>query len=393
MSLADRADAWLSAHFDDLVDWRRHIHRYPELGRQEYATTQFVAERLADAGLNPKVLPAGTGLTCDFGPEHAPRIALRADMDALPMAERTGAPYASTMPNVAHACGHDAHTAILLGTALALASVPELPVGVRLIFQAAEELMPGGAIDAIAAGALTGVSRIFAMHCDPRLEVGKVAVRQGPITSAADQLEITLYSPGGHTSRPHLTADLVYGLGTLITGLPGVLSRRIDPRNSTVLVWGAVNAGVAPNAIPQTGVLAGTVRTASRQTWVGLEEIIRRSVDGLLSPLGIEHTLQYRRGVPPVVNEEVSTRILTHAIEAIGPDVAADTRQSGGGEDFSWYLEEIPGAMARLGVWSGEGVQLDLHQPTFDLDERALAVGLRVMVNLIEQSAHATHQS
>ena len=393
MSLAAAADAWLAAHFDDLVDWRRHIHRYPELGRQEYATTQFVAERLADAGLNPKVLPAGTGLTCDFGPEHAPRIALRADMDALPMAERTGAPYASTMPNVAHACGHDAHTAILLGTALALASVPELPVGVRLIFQAAEELMPGGAIDAIAAGALTGVSRIFAMHCDPRLEVGKVAVRQGPITSAADQLEITLYSPGGHTSRPHLTADLVYGLGTLITGLPGVLSRRIDPRNSTVLVWGAVNAGVAPNAIPQTGVLAGTVRTASRQTWVGLEEIIRRSVDGLLSPLGIEHTLQYRRGVPPVVNEEVSTRILTHAIEAIGPDVAADTRQSGGGEDFSWYLEEIPGAMARLGVWSGEGVQLDLHQPTFDLDERALAGGLRVMVNLIEQSAHATHQS
>jgi amidohydrolase len=393
MSLAEAADAWLAAHFDDLVDWRRHIHRYPELGRQEYATTQFVAERLADAGLNPKVLAAGTGLTCDFGPEHAPRIALRADMDALPMAERTGAPYASTMPNVAHACGHDAHTAILLGTALALASVPELPVGVRLIFQAAEELMPGGAIDAIAAGALTGVSRIFAMHCDPRLEVGKVAVRQGPITSAADQLEITLYSPGGHTSRPHLTADLVYGLGTLITGLPGVLSRRIDPRNSTVLVWGAVNAGVAPNAIPQIGVLAGTVRTASRQTWVGLEEIIRRSVDGLLSPLEIEHTLQYRRGVPPVVNEEVSTRILTHAIEAIGPDVAADTRQSGGGEDFSWYLEEIPGAMARLGVWSGEGAQLDLHQPTFDLDERALAVGLRVMVNIIEQSADATHQS
>ena len=393
MSLAAHADAWLAEHFDDLVEWRRHIHRYPELGRQEYATTQFVAERLADAGLNPKVLAAGTGLTCDFGPDDQPRIALRADMDALPMAERTGAPYASTMPNVAHACGHDAHTAILLGTALTLASVPELPVGVRLIFQAAEELMPGGAIDAIAAGALTGVSRIFAMHCDPRLEVGKVAVRQGPITSAADQLEITLYSPGGHTSRPHLTADLVYGLGTLITGLPGVLSRRIDPRNSTVLVWGAVNAGVAPNAIPQTGVLAGTVRTASRQTWVGLEEIIRRSVDGLLSPLGIEHTLQYRRGVPPVVNEEVSTRILTHAIEAVGPDALADTRQSGGGEDFSWYLEEIPGAMARLGVWSGQGQQLDLHQPTFDLDERALGVGLRVMVNIIEQSADATLQS
>ena len=387
MSLVDTAESWLATHYDDLIAWRRHIHRYPELGRQEYATTQFVAERLADAGLNPKVLPGGTGLVCDFGPAHEPRIALRADMDALPMAERTGAPYTSTMPNVAHACGHDAHTAILLGTAVALASVAELPVGVRLVFQAAEELMPGGAIDAIAAGALAGVTRIFALHCDPRLEVGRVAVRQGPITSAADQIEITLYSPGGHTSRPHLTADLVYGLGTLITGLPGVLSRRIDPRNSTVLVWGAVNAGVAPNAIPQTGVLAGTVRTASRHTWVDLEELIRQAVVGLLSPLAIEHTLQYRRGVPPVVNEEVSTRILTHAIEAVGPDALADTRQSGGGEDFSWYLEEIPGAMARWGVWSGEGPQLDLHQPTFDLDERALAIGLRVMVNIVEQAA------
>jgi amidohydrolase len=211
-------------------------------------------------------------------------------------------------------------------------------------------------------------------------------VRLGPITSAADQIEITLYSPGGHTSRPHLTADLVYGMGTLITGLPGVLSRRIDPRASTVLVWGAVNAGVAPNAIPQSGVLAGTVRTASRQTWIDLEGIIREAVTGLLSPLAIEHTMQYRRGVPPVVNEDVATRILTHAIEAVGPDVLADTRQSGGGEDFSWYLEEIPGAMARLGVWSGEGPQLDLHQPTFDLDERALGIGVRVMVNIIEQS-------
>ena len=387
MTLVDAAESWLAAHYEDMIAWRRHIHRHPELGRQEYATTQFVAERLADAGLNPKVLPGGTGLTCDFGPEHQPRIALRADMDALPMAELTGAPYASTVPNIAHACGHDAHTAILLGTALTLASVPELPVGVRLIFQAAEELMPGGAIDAIAAGAIIGVSRIFALHCDPRLEVGKVAIRRGPITSAADRIEIALYSPGGHTSRPHLTADLVYGLGTLITGLPGVLSRRIDPRNSTVLVWGAVNAGVAANAIPQTGVLSGTVRTASRQTWVGLEEVVRETVDALLSPLAIEHTLQYRRGVPPVVNEDVSTQILTQAIEAIGPDALADTRQSGGGEDFSWYLEEIPGAMARLGVWPGEGPQLDLHQPTFDLDERALATGLRVMVNVIEQSA------
>ena len=387
MKLSDLSAAWLNAHHDDLVEWRRHIHRYPELGRQEFATTQFVAERLAEAGLNPKVLPGGTGLTCDLGPDGEPRVALRADMDALPMAERTGAPYTSTMPNAAHACGHDGHTSILLGTALALAGAPELPVGIRLVFQPAEELMPGGAIDTIAAGAMSGVSRIFALHCDPRLAVGKVAVKPGPITSAADMIHISLSSPGGHTSRPHLTGDLVYALGTLITGVPGVLSRRTDPRNSTVMVWGAVNAGLAANAIPQAGTLDGTVRTASREAWLGMEEIVREAVTALLAPLHVEHTLQYNRGVPPVVNEEVSTRILTHAIEALGPDALADTKQSGGGEDFSWYLEEVPGAMARLGVWSGHGPQLDLHQPNFDLDERALGIGVRLMVNIVEQFA------
>ena len=386
MPLADIAESWLAGHYDDLVAWRRHIHRHPELGRQEFATTQFVADRLVEAGLNPKVLPQGTGLTCDFGPDYAPRIALRADMDALPMTERTGAPYASTVPGVAHACGHDAHTAMVLGAATALASAPELPLGVRLIFQPAEELMPGGALDAIAAGALAGVSRIFALHCDPRLAVGRVAITPGPITSAADSVEITLHSPGGHTSRPHLTSDLVYGMGTVITGLPGVLSRRIDPRHGTVMVWGAANAGVAANAIPQIGTLAGTVRTASREAWLEMETLVQDTISGLLAPLGIEHSLQYRRGVPPVVNEERSTQIMTHAIEAVGPEALADTRQSGGGEDFSWYLEQVPGAMARLGVWDGRGEQLDLHQPNFDLDERALAIGVRVLVNIIEQS-------
>ena len=380
-------EAWLAAHADDLVAWRRHLHRHPELSRQEFATTQFIAERLAGAGLNPKVLPNGTGLTCDFGPEDGPRVALRADIDALPMAEQTGAPYASLVPGVTHACGHDAHTAILLGAALALASAPELPVGVRLVFQAAEELMPGGAIDAISAGVLSGVSRIFALHCDPRLEVGRVATLTGPITSAADTIEIAVTGPGGHTSRPHLTADLVYGLGTLITGLPGVLSRRIDPRNSTVMVWGAVNSGAAANAIPQSGRLAGTVRTASRDTWVAMESVVEEAVASLLEPLNIEHTLTYHRGVPPVVNEAVSTRMLTHAIEAIGPDVLAETQQSGGGEDFSWYLEQVPGAMGRLGVWPGSGPQLDLHQPTFDLDERALAIGVRAMTGVVDQAA------
>lgn len=385
-SASKRVESWLAANFGELVSWRRHLHRHPELSRQEYATTAFVAERLADTGLTPQILPTGTGLICDFGPADKPRIALRADIDALPMAEQTGVPYSSTVPGVTHACGHDAHTAILLGTALALAGEPDLPVGVRLVFQAAEELMPGGALDAISAGVLDGVQRIFALHCDPRLEVGKVATIAGPITSAADTVEIILTGPGGHTSRPHLTGDLVYGLGTLITGLPGVVSRRVDPRNSTVMVWGAVESGMAPNAIPQAGRLAGTVRTASRETWLEMEAIVEHAVSSLLAPLNIEHTLNYHRGVPPVVNEDVSTRILSEAIEGLGVGALADTRQSGGGEDFSWYLETVPGAMGRLGVWQGHGEQLDLHQPTFDLDERALAVGVKVMAGILDRA-------
>nr|WP_063051588.1 M20 family metallopeptidase [Nocardia arthritidis] len=378
----EAVESWLADHTVDLVQWRRHIHANPELSRTEFGTTEFVSAWLTKAGLTPQVLPGGTGLICDIGPD-GPRIGLRADMDALPLQEFTGLPFASTVPGVSHACGHDAHTTILLGTALALAEAPELPVGVRLVFQPAEEIMPGGAIDVVATGAMTGVERIFALHCDPRLEVGRIGIRVGAITSAADTIELVLDSPGGHTSRPHLTSDLVYAIGSVITGLPGLLSRRIDPRTSTVMVWGAVSAGKAPNAIPQTGMLTGTIRTGDHGTWSLLEPMVREIVDGLLAPTGVRYQLNYRRGVPPVVNDEHSTRIFEDAIRALGPDALADTPQSGGGEDFSWYLEKVPGAMARLGVWSGEGEQLDLHQPTFDIDERALAVGVRVLSNLV----------
>ena len=376
-------DKWILAHTDELSQWRRHIHANPELARHEYATTEFVATRLAAAGLSPDLLPGGTGLTCDLGPSDGPRIALRADMDALPLQELTGATYSSTVPGVSHACGHDAHTTILLGTGLALSEIPDLPVGVRLIFQPAEEVMPGGALEVVAAGRLEGVSRIFALHCDPRLAAGRVGGRPGAITSAADTIEVLLDSPGGHTSRPHLTTDLVFALGTVVTGLPGMLSRRIDPRTGTVMVWGAVSAGRAPNAIPQTGMMSGTVRTGDHETWEMLEPLVREIVHGLLAPTGVRYQLNYRRGVPPVVNDEVSTRMFEDAIRTVGPDALADTPQSGGGEDFSWYLEEVPGAMARLGVWSGVGEQLDIHQPTFDLDERALGIGVRVLSSLV----------
>ncbi|GAA4890388.1 amidohydrolase [Actinomycetospora straminea] len=378
-------DRWLAAHADDVVGWRRSLHARPELARREFETTRLCAETLAAAGLRPRLLP-GTGLVCDIG--EGPRtVALRADLDALPLTEQTDAPYSSRVPGVAHMCGHDAHTAMLLGAGLALASAPSLPGRVRLIFQPAEEVQPGGALDVIAADGLDGVDRIFALHCDPRLEVGKVGTRTGAITSACDMLELRLTSPGGHTSRPHLTADLVHALGTVITGLPDLLSRRVDPRSGTVLVWGAVQAGHAANAVPQQGMLAGTLRTAQHATWNELEPLVRSLITALLAPTGVGYVLEHRRGVPPVVNDAVSADLLARAAQrANGLDAAVGTEQSSGGEDFGWYLEHVPGAMGRLGVWSGVGEKSDIHQPTFDLDERALPVGVRTLVHAALES-------
>ena len=378
----DLVDAWLATHESEMIGWRRDLHAHPELSRQEHRTTEFVMAELTGVGLHPQRLPLGTGVVCDLGPA-GPRIALRADMDALPIAERTGLPFTSTIDGVSHSCGHDAHTAILVAVAKILAAAGDLPVGVRLVFQAAEEVMPGGARDAVEAGVTQGISRFFALHCDPKLEVGRVGLRVGPITSAADHIDLQLHSPGGHTSRPHLTGDLVHAMGTVITGLPAVLSRRIDPRTGTVMVWGSAHAGNAANAIPQEGRLRGTVRTGDHATWALLEPLVTEVIAGLLAPLGVRHQLNYHRGVPPVVNDPEATEMLRRSAEAVGPDTVADTAQSGGGEDFSWYLEHVPGSMGRLGVWSGVGAQVDLHQPNFDLDERAMAVGVRTLAGLV----------
>ncbi|MFC0109992.1 M20 family metallopeptidase [Kibdelosporangium aridum] len=374
-------DGWLAGSIGDIVAWYRHIHAHPELSRQEFQTTQLLATMLASAGLQPIIGPTGTGLICDVGTGDR-CVALRADIDALPLQEATGLPFSSRVDGVAHSCGHDAHTTILLAAGLALASAPELPGRVRLIFQPAEEVMPGGALDMIEAGALKGVERIFGLHCDPRVEVGRVGTRVGAITSATDLLELRLTSPGGHTSRPHLTADLVHALGTVITGLPALLSRRVDPRSGTVLVWGAVHAGEAPNAVPEEGLLRGTLRTGDHEVWEDLEPLVAGLVQSLVTPLGVGYELHHRRGVPPVVNDSESTAILRAGIEsALGGDALAGTKQSSGGEDFGWYLEHVPGSFARLGVWPGDGVMRDLHQPTFQLDERALLTGVRVMVH------------
>ncbi len=374
-------DDWLSRHGADLIAWRRYVHAHPELAYSEHGTTALISECLGSVGLRTTLLPGGTGLICDIG-AGSRCVALRADIDALPLSEATGLPFTSTVDGVMHACGHDAHTAILIGATLALAGAPVLPGRIRVIFQPAEEVMPGGALEVLAAGGLSDVDRIFSLHCAPRLRVGEVGTRVGPITSAADLLELTLSSPGGHSSRPHLTADLVHALGTVITGLPALLSRRVDPRSGTVLVWGAVQAGRAANTVPQEGSVRGVLRTGDHGVWAELVPLVHELVTALLAPTGVGFDLRHVRGMPPVVNEAVSTGLLRTGIAAaLGGDALTGTEQSAGGEDFAWYLEHVPGAMCRLGVWSGEGSQRDLHQPTFDLDERALPLGVRAMVH------------
>ncbi|MCF8570529.1 amidohydrolase [Gordonia sp. HY002] len=376
---------WLDANLDRAIGWRRELHASPELSMQETKTTATVVRILTEAGLSPRVLPKGTGVVCDLGPTDKPRIGLRADLDGLPVPEQTGLPFASRNEGVSHSCGHDAHSAILLGVGTLLAEIDRgagLPFGVRLLFQAAEEVMPGGALDAIDAGVADGLSRIFALHCEPHIQVGSVGLRAGPLTSAADRVEVHLHGPGGHSSRPHLTNDLVYAMGAIVTGVAGVLSRRVDPRSGTVVTWGAVHAGNAPNAIPQEGRMRGTVRTGDRDTWQLLEPLVRSVIGEIAAPLGVACDITYFRGVPPVVNDADSVALMRRSVEALGPGADVDTPQSAGGEDFAWYLERVPGAMARLGVWSGTGPMCDLHQPNFDIDERAIGIGIAVMAGV-----------
>lgn len=383
MSIATHVSDWLRAHRDEVIGWRRHIHAHPELSNQEHQTTEFLATMLRAHGLEPHLFP-GTGLMVDIGPADGERIAFRADIDALPLTETTGLEFSSKTPGVAHSCGHDVHTTIVLALACALADA-DLEHGIRMIFQPAEEVMDGGASDVISWGALEGVHSIFAVHAEPKLRVGRIGLRTGAITSATDVVEIEVSGPGGHSSRPHLSADVVYGLGALVTQLPALLSRRVDPRTGTVLVFGQMEAGYAPNAIPEAGRVSGTVRTADLSTWRTLEPLMSELIGQVLAPTGCTHTLRYQRGVPPVLNDDVATSLLAAAGHRADPQAVVEAPQSSGGEDFSWYLEHVPGAMARLGCWSGEGDRQDLHQGDLLVDERAIGVGVRLFAGLIDE--------
>ena len=386
--ISEFINEWFNAHRAEVIAWRRHIHRHPETANQEVETTNFLASILQDYGLVPQRFPQ-TGLMVDIGPDtELGRLAFRADIDALPVTEVTGLEYTSEVPGKMHACGHDVHTTVALGLACALADfqrVHDLPLGIRVIFQPAEEVWVGGATDVIEWGALEGVHSIFAIHAEPKLRVGRIGIRAGAITSATDVVELNIKGPGGHTSRPHLSADVVYALGKVITELPALLSRRVDPRTGTVLVFGQVNSGYAPNAIPETGSLTGTMRTADIGIWRNMQNLFTELVEQILAPVGVEHELTYNRGVPPVLNDDVATALLASAAQSIDPQAVVQAPQSSGGEDFSWYLEKVPGSMARLGCWSGEGEQHDLHMGDLIVDERAIGVGIKLFGAVVEQ--------
>lgn len=368
----------------ELVDLRRDLHAHPELSWSEIRTTALTAARLEQAGWAITRLPQ-SGFVADIGVSGR-RVALRADLDALPVQDTTEDPWASTVPGVAHACGHDVHTAALVGAALALAAVHErglLAGRVRLLFQPAEEIMPGGALRLMSLGVLEEVERIFALHCDPAVDVGQVGLRPGPLTSAADRIEVRLEGAGGHTSRPHLTGDLTFALAKVITEVPAVLSRRMDPRAGVSVVWGIVSAGSAANIIPERGLVEGTVRILDGVAWADCQEFIRDVVHEVVQPYGITATVAYQRGVPPVVNEEDSHAMLVSAVhDVLGEHAEVLAPQSLGGEDFGWYLGEVPGAMMRLGTRTPSGPIYDLHQGNLRVDERAIGIGARLLATV-----------
>ncbi|HEX2155278.1 MAG TPA: amidohydrolase [Acidimicrobiia bacterium] len=357
-----------------VTELRRAIHRNPELSFQETATTQRVASLLTDRGLRPRIRADGTGLVVEVG-EGGRTVGFRADLDALPIDEPADNPFASQVPGVMHACGHDAHTAMAAGIALALARV-DLPGKVRFIFQPGEESFPGGALTLVREGVADGLGSIVAFHVDPTLDPAQVGLRTGSVTGSADRFVIRLEGPGGHTARPHRTTDLIYATGRLVTELPALLDRLIDPRRPLAIVFGRVSGGTAENVIPTVVELGGTIRTLDHALWEEVPLLLESLAAQIVAPTGAKASLSYQRGIPPVVNDPgvVDTARLAIA-EALGPRSITSTDTSMGAEDFSRYLEVVPGALLRLGSASSHGGG-DLHSAGFVFDEDALETGL-----------------
>ena len=377
-------DHFLGVHEAELIEFRRDLHSRPELSGQEYLTTAAVGRRLREAGLRPEPLRVGTGLTCDVGGVGGPVVALRADLDALAMKDGSHTAYRSEFDGVAHSCGHDVHTTIVLGAGLLLHQLlGEAQATVRLIFEPSEEEVPGGAVDVIEEGRLKDVQAIFALHCDPKLDAGLVGTRSGPITSAADLVEITLTGPGGHTARPHLTVDLLAVAGRLLTQLSDEVAAHAADVGPLSLVFGAVHGGDAANVIPAEVLLRASLRTPNPHAWMRAPAIIEAAVHALVDASGAVVTVKHRRGVPPVDNDAAATALLEEAaIAALGEGCLREADHSLGGDSFAWYAKQTQGSYARLGVHDPRAgaARKDLHSADFDVDERSIGYGVRLLV-------------
>lgn len=375
MSLSSEIATAARSILGEIVELRRAIHRHPELGWSEFETTKKVAAALESFGVEHSVRPSGLGATADVGTgENA--VGFRADLDALPIAELNDVPYRSEVDGVMHACGHDAHTAVGVGIAAVLARLGDFGGRVRFVFQPAEEQIPGGATEMRAERVHEGLRAIIGFHVDPTLEPGRIGLRVGGITGASDRFRIHLSGPGGHTSRPHQTVNLTYVAGRVVTDLPEMIRQVIDPREPLALVFGSIHGGSADNVIPTEVKLGGTARMFDHDLWRDMPKMIEKAVGELVNPSGARFELDYQRGSPPTVNDERVIHVVRNSVtEALGPDAEAETHRSLGSEDFAWYLEDIPGALIRLGS-AVRGRSVDLHSATFDIDEAALETGM-----------------
>ncbi|GAA0350108.1 M20 metallopeptidase family protein [Bacillus horti] len=363
----------------ELIAWRRHLHQHPELGFEENDTSLFVQERLRQLGIEFQSGIGRTGVVGLIkGDEPGPTVALRADMDALPIQDAKNVPYASKIEGKAHLCGHDAHTTILLGAATLLTKNKPKKGQVKLIFQPAEEGF-GGANEMIKDGVLKNpdVEIISGLHVHHTAETGFTTVCPGLSSAATDMFNLTIHGKGGHAAHPHLSVDSIAVTSEVVSALQQIVSRQVDPIAPLVITIGKIEGGYARNVIAPSVRLEGTVRTLDLQLRSEIEEKMNRVVKGICDAFGATHELEYEYGYPSVINDETLIPILQEASDTIlGTGKLSLAKPSMGGEDFSYYAQQVPGIFFRLGIRNeSKGTTFPLHHPMFDIDEDALPLG------------------
>ena len=369
-----------------LIKYRRKIHSHPELSGCEEETATYVAAVLEANGIDVRRNVGGHGVVGLIkGKGNGKTIAIRADMDALPLQDAKETDYASEVEGVMHSCGHDVHTAILLGVATVMSRLKEeLDGSVKLIFQPSEEQAVGGAGAMIEDGALENPvpSAILALHVMPELPVGTIGCRSGVMTASSDRVDITIHGRSGHAARPHQTIDAILVSSHVISALQHIISRRIDPLHPAVITIGTISGGTVANIVADTVEMTGTVRSLNSAIRDQLPDLIEQVVKGITESMGAGYDFTFTRGNPSVVNDETLTSLVMGAgRDILGSDKVIDLAEpTMGGEDFSLFAEKVPGTFIRLGVGNNEkGIVHPLHHILFDIDEDALPIGVKVM--------------